>query len=189
MSNRDSPDGLRAVRRLGGGAITLAEHTIASGYGTTIGTGDLVKHSGTGKNVERCAAGERAAGVFAGCKFVTADGEEKYSRHWPAAQTIKSGTKAIAYVYEDPNIVFEIQADGALAETAIGNVADIVTTAANATTGNSDMELGVASLSAAGSAQLKILELVPRAGNDYGANARVHVLINEHELNAAMTAV
>lgn len=189
MANRDSPDGLRAVRRKDGGAVALSAHTIAGGHATAIFSGDLVKHTGTGRNIDRCAAGDRSCGVFHGCEFIDTNGDVQFKRYWPASQAVKTGTTVIAWVFDDPNVLFEVQGSAALTETMIGNVADIVTTAGNTSSGQSDMELDVATVAASGSAQLKIYGLIERDDNAYGANARVLVLINEHEYVAAITAV
>jgi hypothetical protein len=75
MANANGPRGLKAVRKLGGGNISLTEYTIAKDYGTAIYTGDVVEMTGTGRNIAKAAAqNEDNIGVFAGCRYIAADG-------------------------------------------------------------------------------------------------------------------
>jgi hypothetical protein len=189
MANSDAPSGLTPAKHLTGGVIRPSVYSIASGYATSIFTGQLVKSTGTTKGVNVCAATERAVGVFAGCQYIDASGDFQFRPYWPASTTVLSGTTVQAFVYDDPEILFEIQASAGMAVTDIGSVADITGTSGSTTTGQSTQELDSSTLSASGSAQLKVYELVNRPDNDYGTNAKVLVLINEHEMKAAMTAV
>lgn len=189
MPNSNAPTGLTPARHLTGGVIRPSVYSIASAYGTSIFTGQLVKSSGTTKGVVVAAAGDRAVGVFAGCQYIDSNGDVQYRPYWPASTTVLTGTLPQAFVYDDPEILFEIQASAGMAVTDIGSVADITGTSGSTTTGQTSQQLDSATLSASGSAQLKVYELVDRPDNDYGTNAKVLVLINEHEMKAAMTAV
>lgn len=53
-------------------------------------------------------------GIFAGCEYTDVTGVRKYSKFWPSATTLFTGTYAIAYVWDDPENIYEIQADAAL---------------------------------------------------------------------------
>jgi hypothetical protein len=64
-------------------------------------------------------------GVFAGCEYYDATGKYNVSPFWPASQAIFSGTTAYAWIVVEPNTVFEVQADGPVAQTAIGDQADV----------------------------------------------------------------
>jgi hypothetical protein len=83
-----------------------------------------------------------------------------------------------------PDVICEIQEDsvgGALAAVDVGLNADIIYTVAGSTTsGRSGMELD-SSDKKTGTAQLRILRLVPREDNAIGDYAVWEVLINEHE--------
>lgn len=189
MANVDRPFGFRAVKHSMGGEIRLSEYHIASGYGTNIGYGDPVKSTGTAKRVQRAAAGDKVIGVFAGCFLVQSDGTPKFSASWPSG-TVTSGTlDAVALVYDDPNILFEVQASLAFANTAVGSVADFVIGTMDAVTGESRTELDSSTISSSGSANLKIIELSPVVGNAYGSHAKANIIFNEHELIATRTAV
>jgi hypothetical protein len=187
MANRDAPSGLRPAYHHRGGVVRPGgEYTLATGLASNIFSGDLVKSTGTGRNIDVVAAGDRSVGVFYGVEFVDSEGNQRFERKWVSGT---AGTDIKVYVYDDPSIVFEIQADGSLVEANIGSVADVVVGTGTASTGRSQMELAISTLAATGSAQLKVLGLVPVPDNAYGVNAKVYVLINEHELGAAHTAV
>lgn len=188
MANNDAPMGLVPVKHSRGGTVRSSEYNIASALAANIFRGDLVKSTGTGRNITVCAAGERAVGVFMGVNYVDSAGNVTFSPRWATGTVLATGTKAVALVVDDPDVIFEVQASAAFAEADVGNVADIVAGAGNATTGQSGFELDSATLSAAGSAQLKTLALSPAPSNEYGTNAKAWVLINEHELRAALTA-
>ena len=47
-------------------------------------------------------------------------GRARVSNYWPANTAYTAGT-CVAYFYNDQNIVYEIQADGPMAQTTIGN--------------------------------------------------------------------
>ena len=189
MTNQDSPRGFVAVRRAGGGDFgELGEYRIAGGYGTAIYEGDLVKLTGTGKQIERSATGDTPnVGVFRGCQFERPDGEIVFENQWPAGQSIRTGSEVIAWVQDDPNIVFEVQADGDFQPADIGRKADIVATAGNGTIGRSKEELDYSTLGSSG--QLYVLDLVRRVENDFGENAKVLVQIDEHVFGNSKTAV
>lgn len=53
-------------------------------------------------------------GVFGGCEYTDVNGRRQYSKFWPSGLTLYAGTYAIAYVFDDPNNVYEIQLDGAV---------------------------------------------------------------------------
>lgn len=183
MPNRDAPQGAWPVRHMAGGVIRYSEYEIASGLSSAIYTGDFVKTSpGTNKRIDVAAAGNALVGVFAGCFYTEADGTPKFSRHWPAAQVLKTGTVAKAFVYDDPNILFGIQCDGAFTATMIGQLIDFnFDQAGNAATGVSGMEADIASVAGSGE-PLKIVELLPLVGNAIGTWAQIGVLISTHEL-------
>lgn len=190
MANINRAAGLIPVRHNAGGTPQRTNaYSIADGYATDIFRGDLVKSTGTGKQVAKSAAGNLSVGVFAGCEFVDTSGAVIFKPFWPASTSVQAGTKVISWVYDDPDTVFEVQASADVVEADIRGVADIVDGTGNSATGTSGVELDSTTISDTGSAQLKILGLINRDDNAYGDSAKVEVLINEHELRAAVTAV
>lgn len=97
------------------------QYTIASGYGTTLYKGMPVILNTNGTIVAGTAAAD-LIGIFAGCQYTDASGKPTWSNFWPAAQV---ATNIIAWVYDDPNNVYRVQADGSIAAAAIGDQADV----------------------------------------------------------------
>ena len=188
MANVDGPIGLRPARLLGGGCIVQNAYSIASGYNTDLFAGDIVELTGTGTNIERSAAGSaQAIGVFAGCQYTDPQGEVKFAKQWPANQTVLAGTEVIAYVFDDPDIIFVGQCD-TIAEADIGSLADWVVGTGNAASGRSATEIEGSAVAAINKS-LRILRLVPEPGNEYGAHGNVEVLFAEHALKGVVAGV
>ena len=61
-----------------------------------------------------------------------------FKQYWPASTV---ATDAYAYVVDDPNVVFQAQADEAVAQTALGANICVVQTAGSTTTGDSAVAL------------------------------------------------
>ena len=110
--------------------------------------------------------------------------------YWPASTAYTSGS-CVAYFYNDPNIVYEIQADGSLAQTAVGDMADLSnTTAGSTTTGLSQCTLSTTLVGAGNSAQMLIRDLAPYPDNAWGDSYTiVRVTINESQFNASVNAI
>lgn len=118
--------GFEPVKHAQGGVIrpnNFSNYTIDSGYGTAIYRGDLVKIvEGT---LELAAPGDTTlVGVFWGCSYKKSNGEVVFSKYWPASQV---ATDIKADVYDDPNLVFRVQADQvgtAIAQNYVGSSTD-----------------------------------------------------------------
>ena len=179
MANTDAPRGARPMRHLAGGVNRMREFTIASGYNTTIFSGDFVKLV-AGGGIELAAAGNRLLGVFAGVRWVDSEGNQQFNRRWIAGTT---GTEIVAFVYADPLTTFSIQSDGVLAAADVGTLADFISThAGNNSTGQSGQEFSSAGIGT-GAANLRLLGREARPDNDWGANVDVEVQIFEHEFS------
>ena len=127
MSSVAAPFGLRPIGRLDSGSLEVfRQYPILSGYATDICTGDIAqlvdngttttiqKQSGTGDD----STAIDMVGIFMGCSYADPNsGQKVFSQHWPAS-TVASD--AMAYVVDDPNVLFTIQADGA--PTNVGDI-------------------------------------------------------------------
>jgi len=185
MANTNAPFGLRPVRLFNGGDIRSTEYSIASAYGTKIYLGDVVQMTGTGTNIEVAAGGNvDNIGVFAGCSYINEQGRPTWSHYWPASSSF---TQVKAYVWDDPNIIFEAQAD-TLAEADIGLLADWDDGTGSTLTGLSGRSLAASSGATTGKS-LRILRLAPTPGNAYGAYAKVEVMFQEHVLKGTVSGV
>lgn len=176
MANTNAPFGLRPSRHLLNGDPPTTSYKIASGYSTALGKGDLVKLAGTSGNIVVAAAGDtNVIGVFAGVEYNNSDGQRVWSDYWPASAT---GTNIIAYVWEDPFIVWEVQADS-YAVTDQGALCDIVVGTPSSTKLSSTSYAQVSSTATNGKT-LRIEGLVERVDNAVGAYAKILVTFAEH---------
>lgn len=189
-TNVDQPSGFRAKRHAQGGLVRTSKYYIASALASNIFRGDPVIPVNTNKRINVAAAGNRLIGVFDGVTYLDSNGDVQIRPMWATGTTLKTGSVAEATVYDDPETLFEIQGSGAIAETDIGNFADVtMATAGVAATGQSGAEVDTTTFGTT-DGQLRLAEFVERDDNVRGsANAKVHVLINEHYLKAAMTAI
>lgn len=187
MSNANTPYGLRPVRHLNGGVVQTNAYAIASGYNTALYTGDVVEGIADG-TIEQAEAGNTDnLGVFAGCRFVDATGKQVFSPYWPASQV---ATDIVAYVYDDPNIVYAIQSDAtgvALADIHMG--ADWEVVAGDVKTGRSNWNLDVSAGLGATGTSLRILRIINDGENAAGAYADVEVIFNEHVMKGVVSGV
>ena len=139
MANVDAAFGLTPVRHLSGNGYSRAnKYTITSGLAENIFTGDLVIITADGVITPHSATEVNNIGVFAGVSYTASDGSYVYSQYFPTGTT---ATNIVAYVYDDPYIVYKVQSDGTVAQTNIGNCADVVAGAGSTVTGQSGFEL------------------------------------------------
>tara|TARA_R100001594_G_scaffold115686_2_gene150570 strand:+ start:7561 stop:8154 length:594 start_codon:yes stop_codon:yes gene_type:complete len=138
------PYGLKPVKMLDNspynGATRL--YRIASAYGTDIFCGDAVKLV-TGGTVERDTADAAMTpiGVFMGCTYTDPSTSQiTFKQYWPAS-TVASD--AMAYVVDDPNVLFKVAVVSSgttiadLAITDIGANLQMVDNTGSTVTGNS----------------------------------------------------
>ena len=190
MSSLNQPFGLRPSFHPSGldRAVALADG-IVSGYTSDILKGQPVKLDTTGV-IQAAAAGDAFLGAFAGFEWTDTTGRRRVSNYFPANTAYVTGS-AIAYYYQDPAIVYDIQANGSLAQTTLGAQSDFASiTAGSTTTGLSQCTISTSVVSAGSSAQLKIIGLTPGVDNAWGdAFTVVQVQVNESQFNASVNAI
>ena len=179
MANVNAAFGLVPVRHMSGNIPRANKYTITSGLAENIFSGDLCILTADGVITPHTATETNNIGVFAGVSYTASDGSYVYSEYWPSGTT---ATEIIAYVYDDPYIVYKIQSAGTPAQTNIGNCADVVAGAGSTTTGRSGFSLN--GTMANGTATCKILALHETPDNSMAQYAVLEVLINEHLLKA-----
>jgi len=190
MSSSNAPFGLRpAFHPSGLDRAQALANGIASAYNTDILKGQPVKLNSSG-NLVVAAAGEAFQGAFAGVEFTDTTGRRRVSNYWPASTAYQTGS-CVAYFYNDPLIVYEIQADGSLTQASIGDQADLSnTTAGSSTTGLSQATLSTTLAGAGASAQMRIVDLAPYPDNAWGdAYTIVRATINEAQFQASVNAI
>lgn len=201
MANADTPMGLRPIRHKSGAPYNGAArpYYLPSTYATAVFIGDCVTKTGTSNTaavkvpgagsfgigtlpeVNRTTPGdsntdaERITGVVVGFSPLATNLEVK---HNPAS------TERVVYVCDDPDVVFEVQADGAIPAASMGlNAILIDTHSGSTTTGLSGTELDTTGTVPAADAsyQLRILRAVNREDNDTTlTHAKVEVVISVH---------
>ena len=186
MANADRPNGFTPIRHLTGGTIRMEEMPIVKETAAAIYSGDLCLLNATGYvNVAGAATGAAIIGVFGGCSYRNAAGEQIYSKYWPAAQATLNDEDAVAYIYSDPNIVFSVQTSGTAALADNGKWMDMEDGGGSTSTGRSAQE---ANENATSTVVLRQLGLVKKPDNAWGTNGEIEVTIALHARTAAAGA-
>ena len=182
------PSGMDRAQALAGGIVSGFASNILKGqpivYGSTANGGTL------GTIIPALATGT-VTGAFAGVEFTDVTGRRRVSNFWPASTTYIVGS-CVAYFYNDQNIVYEIQADGSMAQSTIGNEFNFSNiTSGSTTTGLSQCTLGSATAAGAGvQGQLRVVDFAPFVDNAFGdAFTIVRVVVANTQFFGATTAV
>lgn len=195
--------GARWVKRRGGLNLEGREECpVASAYGTAIFFGDLVKRVSDG-TIAAAAAGDAIYGIAAGVvRFKNSAGVFPVAQnHLPASITYTGAphisnpqASIVAVIPLSKDDIIEMDVDTAVAtitaaQDLVGNNFDIVATAGNSTSGRSGYVVNNASGQGTGTAQLRLLEIVPDPLNDVTAvNWKGRFLVNESTEPAPGTA-
>ena len=180
MANKDAAFGLRPSRMMGGAPFSggQSRYRIASGYSTKIFQGDLVKQV-TGGGIERAAASSTVpvVGVFNGVQYTDpTTGEQVFANHYPGSI---SASDIIAFIQDDPNIVFEIQADESFPVADLLGNFDVIdqSTTGDTASGRSNMELDVSTGATTTTLPLKAIDISQDPDNDDVASSNTNVLV------------
>jgi hypothetical protein len=179
MANKDASFGLKPVRMMGGSPYSggQSRYRIAANYGTSIFQGDLVMQV-TGGTVEIHADGGTVpiVGVFNGCMYTDpTTSEQVFSNYYPAST---NASDIIAFIHDDPNTVFEIQADDTFPVADLFGNFDIVYTNSGSTyTGISGAELDVTTGATSTNLPLKAIDISQDPDNSDVASANTNVLV------------
>ena len=96
-----------------GQPVTVAIGSGGAIDGATAATGRMVFAPWTANT-------DKIFGVFAGIEYVDATGKPVVSDFYPAGQTFLAGARQVVYIWDDPQIVYRAQMDGAIAVGAYG---------------------------------------------------------------------
>ncbi len=196
MANLDAPFGLRYVRNLQGNYNSSGQSryriTTADATNTTnIYQGDIVTQ-GTAGNVTRIARADGGSatsaiilGVFNGCFYTDpTTSKPTWSNYWPG----NAATDAVAFIFDSPMDVFEIQADAAFPVADLFGNFDIVdnTGVGSEASGLSYLELDVTTGATTATLPLKALDIStdPENSDVSTANTNVLVTIQNHLFGA-----
>ena len=179
MANQDAAFGMKPVRMIGGAPYNggQSRYRIAANYGTSIFQGDMVA-AVTGGGVEVHADGGTVpiVGVFNGCMYTDpTSGEQVFSNYYPAST---NAADIIAFVIDDPMVVFEIQAAIAFPIADLfGNFDIVYTTAGSTKTGISGAELQVTDGGTGTTLSVKAIDISEDPANSDVGAAHTNVLV------------
>jgi len=193
MANQDAPFGFRAVGGMGSSYETqgTSKYQINDNYGSSIYQGDVVMtgDGGTDAGSSTSVAGYIApsavgdpnnVGIFNGCFYNDPTTQKPtWKNYYPASTNITTGY-IDAFVYDNPQQLYEVQTAGTLTQSDAGNLIDMATYAAGSTiNGSSNEEISTTSLS--NTATFRILRLSgdPSNSDTSSANSNWIVRFNE----------
>lgn len=197
MSAISAPFGLRpAFHPSGLDRAQALANGIPSAFNTTIFKGQPVRYQttaigGTLGTITPATTSGAWVGAFAGVEWTDTTGRRRVSNYWPANTAYETGS-CVAYFYNDPNIVYEIQADGSVSQTAIGNEFPF----SNVTNGSTTTGLSAATLNASGAVgngvqgQMRVVDIAPYPDNAWGDSFTiVRVVCAQSQFFGAFTAI
>ena len=132
MSSTSAPFGFRPSYH-NSGQMRPKAYVIASTYAANIFSGDPVKLTDNGVIQLGTSDGTRSGttdgitllGIFAGCQYLDSGGKPTISPFWPSGTT---GTEIVAWVYDDPETLYDVQytnpSAGTTVQTAVGEECD-----------------------------------------------------------------
>ena len=193
MATSAAPYGLRPVNLIGGRPYAGSTRAIkiASGYAANIFNGDIVqvhtdgtitKVTNVGTNADPFPAG--TVGIFVGCAYTDSVSGLRTQNYWPSG-TVASD--AIAYVVDDPNALFMIQADASIAQAGLHSNYGVNQTAGSTATGNSRISLDVATAATTATIAFKVVDFVESTSSTAG-DAYTDVIVKFNPSSHAYTA-
>lgn len=197
MSSTSAPFGFRPSYH-NSGQMRPKAYTIASTYAANIFSGDPVKLTDNGVIQLGTSDGTRSGtvdgisllGIFAGCQYLDASGKPTISPFWPSGAT---GTEIVAWVYDDPETLFDVQytnpSAGTTVQTAVGEECDwtVASPGGSTQTGLSNCQLTAIQ---ATSGQFQITGFAYSIFDSItDAYVQVTVRINEHHYKAPVNSV
>ena len=160
MSATSAPVGLRPYGNLGGNYNgTFRQYHILSTESTRICFGDIVKltDAGTTTTIQKDTGTTSATpiGIFLGCRYTDVSTSQlTFSQQWSGA----AHTGGMAYVCDDPNVLFEIQADGSVNDDDIAANAALVQGTSSATLSISRVSLDISTAATTAALPIRIVD-------------------------------
>jgi len=177
MASTAAPYGFRPINEVSGTPYAGATRKlpIASGYGTNIFYGSIVIINATG-TIELCtdigSAGDPfpagTIGVFMGCSYTDSTMGFVNRQYWPTG-TVASD--ALAFIVDDPDVAFQVQADATMAQATLGMNAPLAavqsTSTGSTATGNSNVALDATTAATSGIA-FRVVDFIDAPGSEVG---------------------
>lgn len=116
MASTSAPFGFRPSFH-NSGQMRPKAYVIASGYATSVFSGDPVKLTvngvvqlGTSDGTRSgTVAGIQLLGIFAGCEYLDSTGKPTISPFWTGSTAVYNSAGATAWVYDDPETIYDVQ--------------------------------------------------------------------------------
>ena len=197
MANQDAAFGFRQVGGLGSRPTSegTSKYVINSGYTAAIYAGDVVfmgdgstadQNGGTSVKGHIAPSESDTAtnvGVFNGCFYVDPTTKKPtFNNYWPGDVVVTDpAAGATAFVYDNPDDLFEVQTSTTLVQTDVGRSVNMVYTAgATATNGRSKEE--VLGTSYSGTGQFVVVRISEDPSNSDAGNNNSNWIVkfNEH---------
>ena len=186
MSATATPYGLKPVNEIGGlpYAGSTRQIKIASGYASNIFYGQVVSIVAAGTIQVVTTNGDNSTpfpagtiGVFVGCTYTNPSTKQlTFAQYWPTG-TVASD--AMAYIVDDYNTLFQVQANGQLSQDALGSNAIFAavqsSSTGSTTTGNSTSAISTSVAATSGYA-FRIVDFVESTTSTVG-DAYTDVLV------------
>ena len=188
MANQDAAFGLRPLKSVGQAddSTGMSSHAIDAAYGTAIYQGSPVV-AAAGYIAISTAGAVPNMGAFWGCFYVDPTTlKPTFKNYYPGSITPPASKDIEAFVYDNPNQMFEIQSDndGASTLADVFSNADLVNFSGSTLNGVSNSELDDSTIGASSDAAAQVLIIgISRdpKNNEIGqANVNWRVLINQH---------
>ena len=187
MANLDAAFGLRPYKVLGSAANTNGiatykiQTTATAGTSSVIFEGTPVIPLANGLiDIVGAAAGGTVPiiGAFIGCKYTDLNGNVTFANKYPGTGSIKSSTVAECFIANNPDQLFLINCDAAIAQASIHANANFSSgTSGNATTGISTAELAVSTVNTTNTLNLRIVGFEDSPSNSDASAAGILAIV------------
>jgi len=191
--------GLFPVRYMSGAAWNDQRnpYRIPSGYNTNLFKNDPATPVANGYvGIGVAGDGNVLLGAFSGFQWVDVNGIVQQGPKWVAGTVTQNGQDAIAYVADDPMIVFNVQGNGAggagITNSMLNRNASLIAGAGNAYSGLSGWMIDQTTVGTGATKQIKIYRIVPTTEGDNLPGVQynnVEVLINNHYYKAGVASI
>lgn len=179
------PSGLSRPVAIEGAIDATVTQTFKKGTPVALTTAGLIVPI---SDVAWDAAADDLFGVFNGVEYTDSVGRHE-ANQWVGP--ITGTSNIIAYVWMDPDIIYEVQADGAVAQTAIGDQFNFAAVeSGSAITGISNMRVAATPVGAGNQGLVRCLNKSLRPDNDWGdAFTWITVQFAAHQFVANKVAI
>lgn len=176
MATTASPYGVKVISDQSG---TLRSQRIpfgiANGLASNIFKGQVVMMNATTGTITPITnpggTPDPLYGVFTGCQYTPTGGRPTFSPFWPSGMVYTTNEQMFAYITPLwlPNIRLQVQADGAVAQTALGAQFLLNSLSSGSTfTGLSTCSVSATPVAAASQGQLTLVEFATDPGDSIG---------------------